>query len=57
MLALLFVIPQLKKTHPWYSEIYSQVLQDVVKRVKVTFDRSSSRIVLEAHTVLGTPSQ
>jgi putative transposase len=28
-----------KKTHPWYSEIYSQVLQDVVKRVKVTFDR------------------
>lgn len=31
--------PQLKKTHPWYSEIYSQVLQDVVKRVKVTFDR------------------
>ncbi len=32
-------LPQLKKTHPWYSEIYSQVLQDVVKRVKVTFDR------------------
>jgi putative transposase len=32
-------LPQLKKTHPWYGEIYSQVLQDVVKRVKVTFDR------------------
>jgi putative transposase len=32
-------LPQLKKTHPWYADIYSQVLQDVVKRVKVTFDR------------------
>ncbi|PSB42619.1 transposase, partial [filamentous cyanobacterium Phorm 6] len=32
-------LPQLKKTHPWYSEVYSQVLQDVVKRVQVTFDR------------------
>jgi putative transposase len=32
-------LPQLKKTHLWYGEIYSQVLQDVVKRVKVTFDR------------------
>jgi len=32
-------LPQLKKTHPWYKEIYSQVLQDVVLRVKVTFDR------------------
>lgn len=32
-------LPLLKKTHPWYAEIYSQVLQDVVKRVKVTFDR------------------
>ncbi|EDX77564.1 transposase, IS605 family [Coleofasciculus chthonoplastes PCC 7420] len=32
-------LPHLKKTHPWYSEIHSQVLQDVVKRVKVTFDR------------------
>lgn len=32
-------LPSLKKSHPWYSEIYSQVLQDVVKRVKVTFDR------------------
>ena len=32
-------LPQLKKTHPWYREIYSQVFQDVVKRVKLTFDR------------------
>jgi len=32
-------LPHLKKTHPWYGEIHSQVLQDVVKRVKVTFDR------------------
>jgi putative transposase len=32
-------LPQLKKSRPWYAEIYSQVLQDVVKRVKVTFDR------------------
>lgn len=32
-------LPNLKKTHPWYAEIYSQVLQDVVKRLKVTFDR------------------
>jgi putative transposase len=32
-------LPKLKKTHPWYGEIYSQVLQDIVKRVKVTFDR------------------
>jgi len=32
-------LPQLKRTHPWYGEIYSQVLQDIVKRVKVTFDR------------------
>ena len=32
-------LPELKKTHPWYAGIYSQVLQDVVKRVKVTFDR------------------
>jgi len=32
-------LPNLKKTHPWYAEIYSQVLQDVVKKVKVTFDR------------------
>ncbi|MBD2499247.1 RNA-guided endonuclease InsQ/TnpB family protein [Anabaena azotica] len=32
-------LPNLKKTHPHYGEIYSQVLQDIVKRVKVTFDR------------------
>jgi putative transposase len=32
-------LPNLKKTHPHYSEIYSQVLQDIVKRVKATFDR------------------
>lgn len=32
-------LPQLKKSHPWYGEIYSQVLQDVVKRVKLTFER------------------
>lgn len=32
-------LPALKKSHPWYGEIYSQVLQDIVKRVKVTFDR------------------
>lgn len=32
-------LPLLKKTRPWYKEIYSQVLQDVVKRVKATFDR------------------
>lgn len=32
-------LPQLKITHPWYREIYSQVLQDVAKRVKITFDR------------------
>ncbi|NEP13262.1 MAG: helix-turn-helix domain-containing protein, partial [Symploca sp. SIO2C1] len=31
-------LPQLKKDRPWYSDIYSQVLQDVVKRVKVSFD-------------------
>ncbi|MEB3179780.1 MAG: transposase [Nostocaceae cyanobacterium] len=32
-------LPNLKKSHPHYGEIHSQVLQDVVKRVKVTFDR------------------
>jgi len=32
-------LPNLKKTHPHYGDIYSQVLQDLVKRVKVTFDR------------------
>ncbi len=34
-------LPQLKKDRPWYKDIHSQVLQDVVKRVKVTFDRFS----------------
>jgi len=32
-------LPQLKKNRPWYKDIYSQVLQDVVKRVKLTFER------------------
>ncbi|NEQ84985.1 MAG: transposase [Moorea sp. SIO2I5] len=32
-------LPNLKKSHPWYKEIHSQVLQDVVKRVKLAFDR------------------
>lgn len=29
----------LKQDRPWYKEIHSQVLQDMVKRVKLTFDR------------------
>ncbi len=32
-------LPQLKKDRPWYKDIYSQVLQDAVKRVKLAFDR------------------
>ena len=32
-------LPLLKKERPWYQEIYSQVLQDCVKRVKLSFDR------------------
>ncbi|MDJ0577990.1 MAG: transposase [Xenococcaceae cyanobacterium MO_234.B1] len=32
-------LPQLKKERPWYKDIYSQVLQDCVKRVKLAFDR------------------
>lgn len=32
-------LPGLKDLRPWYADIYSQVLQDIVKRVKVTFDR------------------
>ena len=32
-------LPQLKKDRPWYKDIYSQVLQDCVKRVKKAFDR------------------
>ncbi len=30
---------QLKKERPWYKEVHSQVLQDMVKRVKLAFDR------------------
>ena len=32
-------LPRLKKERPWYKDIYSQVLQDCVKRVKLAFDR------------------
>ncbi|MBD6621303.1 IS200/IS605 family element transposase accessory protein TnpB, partial [Komarekiella sp. 'clone 1'] len=32
-------LPKLKQTHPHYKDVYSDVLQDVVKRVKTTFDR------------------
>jgi putative transposase len=32
-------LPQLKIDRPWYKEIYSQVLQDAVKRVKLAFER------------------
>ncbi len=32
-------LPKLKETHPWYKDIHSQVLQDIVKRVKLAFDR------------------
>ena len=32
-------LPQLKKDRPWYGSIYSQVLQDCVKRVKLAFER------------------
>jgi putative transposase len=32
-------LPKLKETHPHYKDVYSDVLQDVVKRVKATFDR------------------
>ncbi len=32
-------LPKLKKERPWYKEIYSQVLQDAVKRVQLAFDR------------------
>ena len=30
---------QLKKERPWYKEIHSQVLQEVSKRVDITFDK------------------
>ena len=32
-------LPRLKADRPWYKDIYSQVLQDCVKRVKLAFDR------------------
>jgi putative transposase len=32
-------LPKLKKERPHYRQIYSQVLQDCVKRVKLAFDR------------------
>ena len=32
-------LPLLKKERPWYKNIYSQVLQDCVKRVRLAFDR------------------
>lgn len=32
-------LPQLKKDRPWYKDIYSQVLQDCVKRVKLAFEK------------------
>ena len=30
---------QLKKDRPWYKDIHADVLQDMVKRVKLSFDR------------------
>ncbi|MEN9870198.1 MAG: hypothetical protein RLZZ171_1186 [Cyanobacteriota bacterium] len=32
-------LPKLKGDRPWYKDVYSQVLQDCVKRVKLAFDR------------------
>ena len=32
-------LPKLKQARPWYQEIYSQVLQDCVKRVRLAFER------------------
>jgi putative transposase len=32
-------LTQLKKERPWYKEIHSQVLQEVPKKVEITFDR------------------
>ncbi|MGF1481429.1 MAG: RNA-guided endonuclease InsQ/TnpB family protein [Cyanophyceae cyanobacterium] len=32
-------LSKLKQERPWYKEIYSQVLQDCVKRVKLAFER------------------
>ncbi len=32
-------LPYLKAARPWYKDVYSQVLQDVAKRVEKTFER------------------
>ncbi|MEH2430767.1 MAG: transposase [Nostoc sp.] len=32
-------LTQLKKDRPWYKDIHSQVLQEVPKKVEITFDR------------------
>lgn len=32
-------LPKLKETHPWYKDIYAQVLQEMTKRVDLTFQR------------------
>ena len=32
-------LTQLKKDRPWYKEIHSQVLQEVIKKVELAFDR------------------
>ncbi|NEO36113.1 MAG: transposase [Moorea sp. SIOASIH] len=32
-------LPSLKKNRPWYGEVYSQVLQDCLKRVDLAFKR------------------
>ncbi len=32
-------LPKLKQDRPWYQDIYSQVLQDCVKRVRLAFER------------------
>ena len=32
-------LPKLKQERPWYKDVYSQVLQDCVKRVKLAFDK------------------
>ena len=32
-------LPTLKKDRPWYKDIYSQVLQEMVKRVKLAMER------------------
>jgi len=32
-------LPKLKEERPWYKDVYSQVLQDCVKRVRLAFER------------------